>query len=118
MIEQNDKEVLACWDGQHCQQKFSAKSSCWQQYGCAMLMNDHLGGVAKCNKLLTNQADEIYVNRTDLNHEPTCCHVECLGGCMGPTDGDCYACKHVNHQGRCLLSCPKGFYTVSTAISI
>lgn len=67
------------------------------------------GEVPSCNQ---PPNENIYVNRTDSSNDAICCHKECLGGCQGPTDADCYACKHVNHQGRCLKTCPTGYYTV------
>ncbi|KRZ35241.1 Insulin receptor [Trichinella pseudospiralis] len=41
---------------------------------------------------------------------PFCCHRRCVGGCIGPTDRDCYACREVIYQGQCLDKCPKGLY--------
>ncbi|XP_051947323.1 receptor tyrosine-protein kinase erbB-3-like [Xyrauchen texanus] len=35
-----------------------------------------------------------------------CCHTECAGGCIGPRDTDCFACRHVNHSGACVPHCP------------
>ncbi|KAK7128917.1 hypothetical protein R3I94_017219 [Phoxinus phoxinus] len=35
-----------------------------------------------------------------------CCHTECAGGCIGPKDTDCFACRHVNHSGSCVPHCP------------
>nr|XP_055044790.1 receptor tyrosine-protein kinase erbB-3b isoform X1 [Misgurnus anguillicaudatus] len=35
-----------------------------------------------------------------------CCHRECAGGCTGPRDTDCFACRHVNHSGACVPHCP------------
>ncbi|XP_012284589.1 insulin-like receptor isoform X2 [Orussus abietinus] len=37
---------------------------------------------------------------------PTNCHSQCLGECRGPTDSDCYVCKHYRHEGRCMERCP------------
>jgi len=45
-----------------------------------------------------------------------CCHRECLGGCSGPSSRDCFVCRHVVHEGRCLSSCPPGLYKVSLYI--
>uniref|UniRef100_A0A3B3XQ77 receptor protein-tyrosine kinase n=1 Tax=Poecilia mexicana TaxID=48701 RepID=A0A3B3XQ77_9TELE len=36
-----------------------------------------------------------------------CCHVECAGGCNGPLDTDCFACKNFNNSGSCVLQCPQ-----------
>ncbi|CAK9301053.1 unnamed protein product [Gordionus sp. m RMFG-2023] len=35
-----------------------------------------------------------------------CCHLECAGGCSGPTDRDCFMCRHhAEDGGRCLPRC-------------
>ncbi|XP_027858165.1 receptor tyrosine-protein kinase erbB-3a [Xiphophorus couchianus] len=36
-----------------------------------------------------------------------CCHIECAGGCNGPLDTDCFACKNFNNSGSCVLQCPQ-----------
>ncbi|KAK2588363.1 hypothetical protein KPH14_004377 [Odynerus spinipes] len=38
------------------------------------------------------------------------CHHQCLGECYGPTDSDCYVCKHYRHEGRCVENCPSHLY--------
>ena len=45
-----------------------------------------------------------------------CCHEECLGGCFGATDAQCYSCAHFMHKGRCLPNCPPGTYEVCLSI--
>uniref|UniRef100_UPI00358E5829 insulin receptor-like n=1 Tax=Myxine glutinosa TaxID=7769 RepID=UPI00358E5829 len=38
-----------------------------------------------------------------------CCHSECLGGCLKPGDPThCRACRHYQHGGVCVPSCPPG----------
>ncbi|XP_076870273.1 receptor tyrosine-protein kinase erbB-3a [Brachyhypopomus gauderio] len=37
-----------------------------------------------------------------------CCHIECAGGCTGPLDTDCFACKNFNDSGSCVPQCPLG----------
>uniref|UniRef100_A0A4W4DYT9 receptor protein-tyrosine kinase n=1 Tax=Electrophorus electricus TaxID=8005 RepID=A0A4W4DYT9_ELEEL len=37
-----------------------------------------------------------------------CCHIECAGGCTGPLDTDCFACKNFNDSGSCVPQCPQG----------
>ncbi|XP_061583594.1 receptor tyrosine-protein kinase erbB-3a isoform X2 [Cololabis saira] len=36
-----------------------------------------------------------------------CCHSECAGGCRGPLDTDCFACKRFNNSGSCVPQCPQ-----------
>ncbi|XP_029159912.1 insulin-like peptide receptor [Nylanderia fulva] len=38
------------------------------------------------------------------------CHEQCLGKCVGPSDTECYVCKHYRHAGRCIESCPPDLY--------
>uniref|UniRef100_A0A0A9XLS6 receptor protein-tyrosine kinase n=2 Tax=Lygus hesperus TaxID=30085 RepID=A0A0A9XLS6_LYGHE len=38
------------------------------------------------------------------------CDKQCLGGCTGKGPSSCNACKHVNHEGKCIVSCPKGTF--------
>ncbi|KAG5337371.1 INSR protein, partial [Acromyrmex charruanus] len=38
------------------------------------------------------------------------CHEQCLGECYGPSDTECYVCKHYRHEGRCIESCPPNLY--------
>ena len=35
-----------------------------------------------------------------------CCHLFCAGGCTGPTQKDCLACKNFNDDGECKQECP------------
>uniref|UniRef100_A0A4W5NWC1 receptor protein-tyrosine kinase n=1 Tax=Hucho hucho TaxID=62062 RepID=A0A4W5NWC1_9TELE len=36
-----------------------------------------------------------------------CCHMECAGGCTGPLDTDCFACRNFNNSGSCMPQCPQ-----------
>ncbi|XP_077429278.1 receptor tyrosine-protein kinase erbB-3a isoform X1 [Vanacampus margaritifer] len=36
-----------------------------------------------------------------------CCHTECAGGCIGPLDTDCFACRNFNNSGSCVPQCPQ-----------
>uniref|UniRef100_A0A7N6F9P8 Receptor protein-tyrosine kinase n=1 Tax=Anabas testudineus TaxID=64144 RepID=A0A7N6F9P8_ANATE len=36
-----------------------------------------------------------------------CCHNECAGGCTGPLDTDCFACRNFNNSGSCVSVCPQ-----------
>ena len=33
------------------------------------------------------------------------CHKYCVGGCYGPHETDCYACKNVTYNGTCYPDC-------------
>lgn len=35
-----------------------------------------------------------------------CCHLFCAGGCTGPTQKDCLACKNFYDDGVCKQECP------------
>lgn len=35
-----------------------------------------------------------------------CCHIFCAGGCTGPTNKDCLACKNFIDDGECKKECP------------
>lgn len=41
-----------------------------------------------------------------------CCHPECIGGCSGPTNVDCYACRNVHFKNQCISECPPNYYQV------
>ncbi|XP_061074816.1 receptor tyrosine-protein kinase erbB-3-like [Conger conger] len=38
-----------------------------------------------------------------------CCHSECVGGCTGAQDTDCFACSKFNDSGACVPQCPSAF---------
>lgn len=35
-----------------------------------------------------------------------CCHLFCAGGCTGPKQTDCFACKNFYDDGECIQECP------------
>lgn len=35
-----------------------------------------------------------------------CCHLFCAGGCTGPKQTDCLACKNFYNDGECIQECP------------
>lgn len=42
-----------------------------------------------------------------FGHSPTdCCHSFCAGGCTGPKQTDCIACKNFYDDGACIQECP------------
>ncbi|KRZ21899.1 Insulin receptor [Trichinella pseudospiralis] len=71
----------ACWNHDHCQ--LTCPVDCASQ------------GLA-CN------------GTTTAGQKPFCCHRSCAGGCTGPADHQCMACRRVHHNGRCLDQCPDG----------
>ena len=42
-----------------------------------------------------------------------CCSDQCLGGCTGPGPNECFVCKNVEYNGRCMSECPYQTYMVS-----
>ncbi|CAM4602401.1 receptor tyrosine-protein kinase erbB-3 isoform X1 [Lepidochelys kempii] len=43
-----------------------------------------------------------------FGHSPSeCCHDECAGGCTGPRQTECFACRHFNDSGACVPLCPQ-----------
>ncbi|XP_013383048.1 epidermal growth factor receptor isoform X1 [Lingula anatina] len=36
-----------------------------------------------------------------------CCHYQCAGGCTGPTNKNCTACRHFLDDGACVPYCPQ-----------
>lgn len=42
-----------------------------------------------------------------------CCHEQCLGGCAGTKQSDCFACKYLEDERDCVKECPPGTLTVS-----
>ena len=64
---------------------------CWNSEKCQKVCNTTICG--KDNSCL-------------VNNSSTCCHSSCIGGCTGPTEADCIACRHIVHEGRCRSHCP------------
>ncbi|CAD6199663.1 unnamed protein product, partial [Caenorhabditis auriculariae] len=67
---------------------------------------------AKCQKLCEHERDgETIGPGCDPKGER--CHDECVGGCEKPGDARlCYACRHLNYQGRCIPKCPANLYSL------
>lgn len=40
----------------------------------------------------------------------SCCHRLCLGGCTGPSDRECMACRKAIYKNQCIDKCPKDTY--------
>lgn len=45
-----------------------------------------------------------------------CCHEQCLGGCDGFRQDNCFACKYLQYQQDCVKECPPGTLIVSNKI--
>ncbi|GAU88257.1 hypothetical protein RvY_00994-2 [Ramazzottius varieornatus] len=39
-----------------------------------------------------------------------CCHRDCVGGCYGPQETQCVACKNFDDEGKCVENCPVKMY--------
>ncbi|CAB3378566.1 Hypothetical predicted protein [Cloeon dipterum] len=74
------KNEPLCWNKQHCQKAYS---TCPESSNCS-------------SKL--------------CNDNGTCCHENCIGGCFGNGADQCFACKNVNFNGKCISRCPVGTY--------
>ena len=62
----------------------------------------HECGQRGCYEKLNERGDNI----------EECCHPECLGGCTGPKNTECYACKNVYDEGKCSSGCHPTRYKV------
>ncbi|XP_074651853.1 insulin-like peptide receptor [Tubulanus polymorphus] len=72
-----------------------SRSVCWSSYNCQKVCPEKCSSNRYCH--------------VDTNIH-LCCDEQCVGGCTGPKQTDCVACKHVYYQGRCLTRCPYGTY--------
>uniref|UniRef100_A0A3P9IQ48 receptor protein-tyrosine kinase n=1 Tax=Oryzias latipes TaxID=8090 RepID=A0A3P9IQ48_ORYLA len=64
-------------------------------------------GSDKC-QILTHTVCAPQCNSRCFGTNPNeCCHTECAGGCRGPLDTDCFACKNFNNLGSCVPQCPQ-----------
>ncbi|XP_072308832.1 receptor tyrosine-protein kinase erbB-3a [Eucyclogobius newberryi] len=61
----------------------------------------------KC-QILTKTVCAPQCNGRCFGRSPSeCCHNECAGGCTGPLDTDCFACRRFNNLGSCVRECPQ-----------
>uniref|UniRef100_A0A3B3ZZ49 Receptor protein-tyrosine kinase n=1 Tax=Periophthalmus magnuspinnatus TaxID=409849 RepID=A0A3B3ZZ49_9GOBI len=61
----------------------------------------------KC-QILTKTVCAPQCNGRCFGRSPSeCCHNECAGGCAGPLDTDCFACRRFNNSGSCVRECPQ-----------
>ncbi|VDM20058.1 unnamed protein product [Hydatigera taeniaeformis] len=71
------------------------RSLCWSQDHCQRVCN------AKCRDASLS---------CSMQNTSECCHPNCLGGCTGPTAGDCLICRNFHYNNMCLSSCPDGLF--------
>eukprot|EP00108_Taenia_solium_P005524 TsM_000256600 transcript=TsM_000256600 gene=TsM_000256600 len=71
------------------------RSFCWSQ--------DH------CQRVCTAKCRDASLS-CSIHNTSECCHLNCLGGCTGPTAGDCLICRNFHYNNTCLSSCPDGLY--------
>ncbi|KAL5109940.1 hypothetical protein TcWFU_002385 [Taenia crassiceps] len=71
------------------------RSFCWSQ--------DH------CQRVCTAKCRDASLS-CSIHNTSECCHPNCLGGCTGPTAGDCLICRNFHHNNTCLSSCPGDLY--------
>lgn len=51
-------------------------------------------------------ADQCWQGRCFGSEPRECCHLFCAGGCTGPKQSDCLACKNFYDDGVCKQECP------------
>ncbi|XP_057319876.1 epidermal growth factor receptor isoform X1 [Microplitis mediator] len=64
-------------------------------------------GPENCQKFSkTNCSPQCWQGRCFGSQPRECCHLFCAGGCTGPKQSDCLACKSFMDDGVCTLECP------------
>ncbi|CAD6211930.1 GSCOCG00003904001-RA-CDS [Cotesia congregata] len=64
-------------------------------------------GPENCQKFSkTNCSPQCWQGRCFGSQPRECCHLFCAGGCTGPKQSDCLACKSFMDDGVCSLECP------------
>lgn len=73
----------------------SCQNGCWGE------------GPEMCQKFSkTNCSPQCAQGRCFGNAPRECCHLFCAGGCTGPKQTDCIACKNFSDDGECIQECP------------
>lgn len=73
----------------------SCKSGCWGE------------GPENCQMFSkTNCSPQCYQGRCFGPNPRECCHLFCAGGCTGPKQSDCLACRNFIDDGICTQECP------------
>uniref|UniRef100_A0A665VR17 Receptor protein-tyrosine kinase n=1 Tax=Echeneis naucrates TaxID=173247 RepID=A0A665VR17_ECHNA len=76
----------------------------------APIMIEGNGPTSECKEdtLMTKTVCAPQCNGRCFGKNPSeCCHIECAGGCTGPLDTDCFACRNFNNSGPCVPLCPQ-----------
>ncbi|CAH0768676.1 unnamed protein product [Bemisia tabaci] len=64
-------------------------------------------GPQNCQKFSkTNCSPQCYQGRCFGPNPRDCCHLFCAGGCTGPKQNDCLACRNFYDDGECVQECP------------
>ncbi|XP_074598679.1 epidermal growth factor receptor [Brevipalpus obovatus] len=73
----------------------SCPDSCWGE------------GPENCQKFSKiNCSPQCHAGRCFGPNPRECCHLFCAGGCTGPKQSDCLACRNFNDDGVCKQECP------------
>ncbi|KAK5642470.1 hypothetical protein RI129_008637 [Pyrocoelia pectoralis] len=73
----------------------NCSSGCWGE------------GVENCQRFSKeNCSPQCYQGRCFGSNPRECCHLFCAGGCVGPKQSDCIACKNFYDDGVCTQECP------------
>jgi len=73
----------------------SCEQGCWGE------------GPENCQKFSkTNCSPQCWQGRCFGSNPRECCHLFCAGGCTGPKQSDCLACKNFFDDGVCTQECP------------
>ncbi|CAI9728992.1 epidermal growth factor receptor-like isoform X2 [Octopus vulgaris] len=78
-----------------CYHNSTAQLNCW---GAGPEMCQKLSQGAVCSASCDNRCFGKLPNQ--------CCHAECAGGCTGPKNTDCLACRRFRNEGECVAFCP------------
>ncbi|XP_076329616.1 epidermal growth factor receptor-like isoform X2 [Tachypleus tridentatus] len=85
--------TLEDWNCPTCDQ--SCVAGCWAE------------GPQNCQKFSKiNCSLQCYKGRCFGPNPRECCHLFCAGGCIGPKQSDCLACRNFNDNGVCKQECP------------
>lgn len=73
----------------------SCETGCWAE------------GAENCQKFSkVNCSPQCYQGRCFGPKPRECCHLFCAGGCTGPKQSDCLACRNFYDEGVCAQECP------------
>uniref|UniRef100_UPI00359015F8 receptor tyrosine-protein kinase erbB-4-like isoform X2 n=1 Tax=Myxine glutinosa TaxID=7769 RepID=UPI00359015F8 len=59
-----------------------------------------------CQKIMSLNCAKECVRQCYGNGSKECCHNNCVSGCTGPLQSNCFACRDFGHGYSCLDSCP------------